>query len=170
MSGVKEAYAAHRSLVYQLSLRYAAGRSDWAEDLAHDVFVKLIEHYAQLNTDDDLAGWLYRVTANLALSRLRGERARIRRLMLSFSGQAEEFDDSASDLFDRRQQASEVMQVMQNLPTKERVVLCMKVLDGKSQTEIATILSMSEGYVSKLLARAWEHVRQAGWEVSDEPS
>ena len=43
----------------------------------------------------------------------------------------------------------------------------MKLLDGKSGKEIADTLVMSEGYVSKLLARAWQRLRKAGWEVDD---
>jgi RNA polymerase sigma factor (sigma-70 family) len=40
------------------------------------------------------------------------------------------------------------------LPARERVVLGMVHLDGKSQREVAEILGLSKGYVSKLLARA----------------
>jgi RNA polymerase sigma-70 factor (ECF subfamily) len=45
----------------------------------------------------------------------------------------------------------------------------MHVLDGLSQREIARTLDLSEGYVSKLLARAWSKLRAAGWEVDEGP-
>jgi len=44
----------------------------------------------------------------------------------------------------------------------------MKLLDGKSQREIAETLSVTEGYVSKIFARGWERIRAAGWEGDDE--
>jgi DNA-directed RNA polymerase specialized sigma24 family protein len=43
----------------------------------------------------------------------------------------------------------------------------MKVLDGASQREIARALDVSEGYVSKLIARSVERLAAAGWEVDD---
>jgi DNA-directed RNA polymerase specialized sigma subunit len=41
----------------------------------------------------------------------------------------------------------------------------MRYLDGMSQTNIAKALGLSEGYVSKLLARALQSLRALDWEV-----
>jgi RNA polymerase sigma-70 factor (ECF subfamily) len=76
-------------------------------------------------------------------------------------------DLAADDLLVRHQAASAAVEVMRALPARERVVLYMKLLDGSSQKDIAATLSMSEGYVSKLLARAWARIRAAGWEGDD---
>ena len=65
--------------------------------------------------------------------------------------------------------AAAAMRLLNTLPPKERMVLSMQVLDGHSQREIAWMLGFSEGYVSKLLARAWKSIRAAGWEVDDAP-
>jgi RNA polymerase sigma factor (sigma-70 family) len=51
-----------------------AGRGAWAEDLVQDVFFRLLEHMSELDRQQDVGGWLYRVTSNLAISRLRRER------------------------------------------------------------------------------------------------
>ena len=48
---------------------------------------------------------------------------------------------------------------------QERVVLALKILDGLSQREIAALLSLSEGYVSKLTARATARLGAQGWKV-----
>ena len=57
------------------------------------------------------------------------------------------------------------MDTLKKLPAKERVVVCMKYLDGRSQQEIAKTLGFSKGYVSKLVARALDRIRASGWEV-----
>jgi len=44
----------------------------------------------------------------------------------------------------------------------------MMVLDGKMQREIADDLGFSEGYVSKLIAKAWHRIKEDGWEGDDE--
>ena len=41
----------------------------------------------------------------------------------------------------------------------------MKYVDELRQTEIAETLGYSEGYVSKLVARATKRLQEMGWEV-----
>ena len=71
-------------------------------------------------------------------------------------------------MVESRQNAERALAVLARLPGRQRVALSMKVLDGMSQREIASALGLSEGYVSKLIDRAWTTVRAAGWEVSDD--
>lgn len=157
-------YRAHRADVYRWALRYGAGRRAWAEDVTHDVFVRLWRHLDHLSRHEELRPWLYRVTANLALNRLRNEQSWLGRLSQAFAGEDE---PSVESPLAQQSLRSEVLSMLDALPGRERLVLCMKVLDGKSQKEIAEALDMSEGYVSKLTARAWERVRERGWEVDD---
>ncbi len=161
----EDCYQRHRNEVYRLGLRYGGGRRGWAEDLTHDVFVKLLEHFGQLEDVDDLGGWLHTITSRLAISRLRREQSWFGRLHRVPATPQQELP--ADDLLSRHQAASAVVEVMRTLPARERVVLYMKLLDGYSQKHIAETLSMSEGYVSKLLARAWARIHAAGWEVDD---
>ena len=161
------AYEARRSDVYRWSLRFSGGRSGFAEDLTHDVFVKLLEHLPRLDASQDLAPWLYRVTANLALSQLRRDRsavARVGRFLLAEPDGQADGPDAGLEL---KEDAAAALAALRALPPKESVVLTMKVLDGKSQREICEALGMSEGYVSKLVTRGWEKLRAAGWEVPD---
>ena len=106
------------------------------------------------------------MAANLAVSRLRREQSWVGKLrtLVATDDAAER---SAAELFEEREEAAAVMRTLAELPARERVVLCMKVLDGKSQKEIAEALALSEGYVSKLCARAWGRVQGAGWGVPD---
>jgi RNA polymerase sigma factor (sigma-70 family) len=160
-----ECYAAHHRRIYHLCLRYGSGDHGFAEDVTHDAFVKLLQHLPRLRDHDDLGAWLYRVATNLALSELR--RRRSLRAWFDRRGPAEvAAADPAPDLAaEQRQAAQHALQTLATLPPRERVVVSMKLLDGKSQTEIAETLSLSEGYVSKLLARGWDRIRAAGWDV-----
>ena len=163
---VEHLYALHRDRVFHWALRYGAGDVAWAEDLMHDVFVTLVEQL-EAAAPKDPGAWLYRVTANLAVTRLRREKSLLGRLArLVRSGNDGRPPDE--ELI-QRAAANEVLKTLAALPGRERVALCMKVLDGRSQREIARALSLSEGYVSKLVARAWQKVQAAGWEGADEP-
>lgn len=160
------AYRLHRARVLGWALRYCAGRGDLAEDVAHDVFLKLHRHFDGLAELDDLGAWLYRVTANEAVSRLRRERSFTAKLARLFTG-AEDVPAADHD-FDRREETLLVERALRGLPDRERVVTCMWAVDGLAQRDIAKTLGLSEGYVSKLLARARERLRARGWEVSDD--
>jgi len=151
-------YEAYREEVYRMSLRYGGGRRAFAEDLTHDVFLKLLERVPDLKEIENVGGWLYRVTANLAISRIRQEQSIFSRLRAAAVGLTGEGEDTPEAAFEQQESAKRALTTLRSLPARERVVLCMKLLDGKSQREIAEALSMSEGYVSKLFARARQRI------------
>jgi RNA polymerase sigma-70 factor (ECF subfamily) len=161
-------YRAHHARVYHHCLRYGGGNASFAEDVTHDVFLKLLEHLPALDERHDLGGWLYRVAANLAVTRLRRSRSIVRRFLPAYRRSVAEVEPALDAAFEQREAASGALATLRTLPPRERVVLCMKLLDGKSQREIAATLSLTEGYVSKLYARAWQRVRAAGWEGDDD--
>jgi len=169
-TSLEAAYRDHCSHVYRWSVKFGLGSTRWAEDLTHDVFLKLLENPSVLETSsDNVRGWLYRVTANLAMSRIRRERSAMRKLPLLFFGNREH-EPPAHENLEVRQEAQASLEALKDLPARERVVMSMKLLEGRSQQEISEALSMSKGYVSKLVARATRRLQAAGWEVDDAAS
>lgn len=162
-----DCYRAHKAAIFRLGLRYGGGDDQWAEDLAHDVFVKLWEHLPRMSDPSDAGGWLYRVAANLAVTRLRRRRWWARWVDQRVAARPPADDRAAERRFEQREEALRALETLRELPGKERVVVAMKVLDGLSQREIAETLGMSEGYVSKLVKRGLDRIRSEGWEVDD---
>jgi RNA polymerase sigma-70 factor (ECF subfamily) len=163
---LEDCYERHRNEVYRLCLRYGGGRCGWAEDVTHDVFIKLIERLPELEDPSALGGWLYRVTSNLCISRLRRDRSVLTKIRTWISGQRDEAAP-VDAVFERKEAARAALAALEELPARQRIVVCMKLLDGKPQKEIAELLAMSESYVSKLLARAYARLNAAGWELND---
>jgi RNA polymerase sigma factor (sigma-70 family) len=159
-------YERHRLKVFKLCVRYGGGSSVWAEDVTHDVFLKLFEELPKLDAREDLGGWLYRVTSNLALRRLQRDRSLIERVVRLVQSAPQ---PSAEQLVQRREETAAALSAIEALPPKERVVMLMKLVDGTSQTEIARALGMSKGNVSKLVALGRAKLIAGGWEVGDEP-
>ena len=77
-------YTRHRDRVYRWALRYSAGDAAFAEDVTQDVFIRLMDRLSHLEDVDALEGWLYRVTANRCLSKLRQSRCVAPQLRLRF--------------------------------------------------------------------------------------
>ncbi|NRD47285.1 MULTISPECIES: RNA polymerase sigma factor [Corallococcus] len=160
-------YEEHAEDVYVWALRYAAGRSGWAEDVTHDVFLKAWEHRAWLR-EEDVRGWLFRVTQNVAFSALRRERTfrqRIADILSPVQPAQTEFTPETALV--RREAVRSATATLDRLPGQERVVMALKILDDLSQREIAQLLSLSEGYVSKLISRAQGRLSAWGWKVDD---
>lgn len=159
---VEAIFRGHHAGVYRLALRYAGGDAEAAEDVAQDVFLILLERVDELHELDTLAGWLYRVTCNCCLQRLRRRRLieRLRGLIPGLAGGAP--PDPETRLA-THQELQRVWSTVESLEPRERMVLCMHHLDGKRQSEIAEILGLSRGYVCKLLQRAQARVREKGW-------
>jgi RNA polymerase sigma-70 factor (ECF subfamily) len=164
----EDLYQQYAGQVFAWARRYAHGRSAWAEDVTHDVFVRAWEHRDELR-DEDVKGWLFRVTQNRAFTLLRRESSMAHRLRqaLHFTWQSEAAA-TPEDSLDQLQTARAASAALQLLPGQERVVLCLKLLDGLSQREIAELLSISEGYVSKLVARATARLVAEGWTVASD--
>ncbi len=161
---VERLYARHRNSVYRIALRYCAGNTAIAEDVTHDVFLRLMSALDRLDDEEQLSGWFYRVTANRCLSHL--ERARFRRSVLSILGLGRGAAELTPQL-EARSELRRTLEVVDSLPPKERIAFTMLHLEGKSQNEIAETLGHSKGYVSKLIHRATERVRSRGYEVPD---
>jgi RNA polymerase sigma factor (sigma-70 family) len=164
----EQCYAAHRDYVYRLGLRYGGNRTAFAEDLTHDVFLKLLKSDPTLREIENVVAWLHTAAANLAVSRLRAEKSllgRLRRLLTRAAGRAEERTPQV--MLELQESAALANRALLSLPPRQRVVVCMKLIDGASQREIAAALAISEASVSRLLARARKRIEAIKAEVSD---
>src|SRR5438552_12348188 len=137
-------YARHRDLVYRLCLRYSGGRLGFAEDVTQEVFIRLFENFAKIDRDEPLEAWLYAVASRLCISRLRRDRSLRGWLVRMVHGERNSAP-SVARLFERNEAVSAVMTAIERLPPRQRIALCMRAFDGKSQREIAGILRVSEG-------------------------
>jgi RNA polymerase sigma-70 factor (ECF subfamily) len=62
------------SKIYQLAFRYLRNKED-AEEVTQDVLFKVYRKVGEFRGDSALSSWIYRITFNTAMSRLRNTRA-----------------------------------------------------------------------------------------------
>ncbi|MCA9710646.1 MAG: sigma-70 family RNA polymerase sigma factor [Myxococcales bacterium] len=153
-------YRRHHRAVFHIALRYGLGDEQWADDVVQDVFMVLLDRLPHLDDHQHLDGWLYRVTTNRCLRRLRRER--LRHEIVRWLGVVGRHEGASVEgrVFARRD-LERTRAMLATLPPRERVVVCMCHLDGKSQREVCEILGLSKGYVSKLLARGMARLEEA---------
>src|SRR6185312_9984705 len=76
-TAVHELAERYGSRIFQLALRHMKNRED-AEEVTQDVLMKVYRKIGAFRGDSALSSWIYRITFNTAMSRLRahrGERA-----------------------------------------------------------------------------------------------
>jgi RNA polymerase sigma-70 factor (ECF subfamily) len=161
-------YRQHRDQVYRLAMRYGRGDRTWAEDVTQDVFVSLCKVIDDLEDDEALKGWFYRVATNRCLSRLRREAVANAPAVRWLLGRAAQVPENPEAQATERRDLRRVDAMLGSLPPKQRIAFCMYRLDGKEQQEIGDILGFSKSYVCKLVKRAEATIREAGWEVGHE--
>lgn len=153
-------YDDHGARTYRLALRYGRGERSFAEDLTHDVFLELIEHLDRGKSIDNVGGWLYRATVHRALNRLRRERflelAPVRWVL----GHQTPPPRVPECVESERSEVRRLFAWINALPDRERVIVCMRHFDDTPQIEIAEILGLSPGYVSKILTRVEVHLSE----------
>jgi RNA polymerase sigma-70 factor, ECF subfamily len=72
-TAASELWGRHGPRIQQLAFRLMKSRED-AEEVAQDVLMKVVQKIAAFRGDAALSSWIYRITFNTAMSRLRNPR------------------------------------------------------------------------------------------------
>src|SRR5215210_6731990 len=72
-TAVQELAERYGSRIFQLALRHMKNRED-AEEVTQDVLMKVVRKVGSFRGDAALSSWIYRITFNTAMSRLRNSR------------------------------------------------------------------------------------------------
>lgn len=167
----------HGSQMYAVALRIM-GDPDEAEEVVQDAFISACGKMASFEGRSKLSTWLYRITTNAALMRLR--RRRDDTVSLDEPQPGEEGDLLPRELGDwtidpsRQALSSELRQVMEeaveSLPPSLRAAFVLRDIQGLSTQEAADALEISETALKVRLHRARLALRErlAGYLV-DQP-
>ena len=137
-------YSRYARELLALAYRLLQSRQD-AEDVVHDVFVGLPEALRRYEERGSLGPWLRKITARVALMRLREQRAR----------PVVELDERrARASTDGPETALTIEQALRALSPNLRAVLVLKEIEGFTHAEIATMLDISVGASEVRLHRA----------------
>jgi RNA polymerase sigma-70 factor (ECF subfamily) len=156
-AGDRQAFAslvrAHQRAVYGLALRMLT-RADLAEELAQDVFLKLFYALRELASADHLRFWLRRVTANLAIDRLRQPATARTHVGL------ETVEVAAPDVEGDPLSQRTLRHLIANLEPAARAVLLLRYQEDLDPMDIAEVLEMPVNTVKSHLKRSLAGFRE----------
>lgn len=159
LSWIQVLYERYADKVFRKCLSFVKDEST-AEDLTHDIFIKLYTNLSGFRHKSKFSTWLYSITYNFCIDYLR-------------KSQKEKWvdiddNDGSSDERWEVENAEDLAHIgverlsflLENIKREEKVILLMKYRDDLSIKEIQDILKISESAVKMRLKRAKEKVQE----------
>ncbi|HTI42657.1 MAG TPA: sigma-70 family RNA polymerase sigma factor [Vicinamibacterales bacterium] len=151
------------SRIYQLALRQMKNRED-AEEVTQDVLMKVYRKIGAFRGDSALSSWIYRITFNTAMSKLRS--ARLTRAAQQSETVRERENDGQRTLREpadwssmpdeellRAQLRRAVVVAIAELPEIYRVPVVLRDIEGLSTEEASTRLKVKDQTLKSRLHR-----------------
>jgi RNA polymerase sigma-70 factor, ECF subfamily len=149
--------------IYQLAFRYLRNKED-AEEVTQDVLFKVYRNVGAFRGDAALSSWIYRITFNAAMSRLRTaryQRAQVedRQALLSESSEGAprqevaDFSDMADEHVFRFQLRQRVFRAVLSLPAIYRAPVVLRDIHGMSTEEASAMLRVKDQTLKSRLHR-----------------
>jgi RNA polymerase sigma-70 factor, ECF subfamily len=156
--------------IHQLALRYVKNWED-AEEVTQDVLMKVYRKIDAFRGDAALSSWIYRITFNTAMSRLRtgraGRMAEVQAPELSSADQLErtvaepaDWSSLADDQVMRGQMRQRLIDALAELPTVYRVPVILRDIQGLSTEEASAVLRVKPQTLKSRLHRGRLLLRQ----------
>ena len=165
-AAVADLSSGYGSRIFQLALRYVRNRED-AEEITQDVLLKVCRNIDAFRGDSALSSWIYRITFNTAMSRLRASRAhtadlpgesvvaRVGDSSDATRGPQEVADWSrlADDEMMRAQLRRRLVKALRELPPIYRLPVLLRDVQGLSTEEASAVLRVKDQTLKSRLHR-----------------
>ncbi|MBZ0170664.1 ECF RNA polymerase sigma-E factor [Candidatus Methylomirabilis lanthanidiphila] len=152
----------YRDRVYRLVISFTRNPAD-AEEVLQDVFLTIYRKIASFEHRSAFSTWLYRITVNTALMKLRGRgpvQESIDEYLPQFTRDGRharmvvDFTQGPEKQLLRKEREQVVREVIEALPPDYKVVLVLRDLEGLSNEEVAEVIGASVLAVKARLHRA----------------
>jgi len=161
----------HSQNVFRLAYRMTGNRHD-AEEVVQEVFLRAYQKLRQFASRANFGTWVYRITANYAIDRMRQRRKEeARREAPRAEGQEKTESDPVNLVHDgkptpeRLTQSIELRKQMQQalaaLSHAERTAFVMRHWEGCGIEEIAAVLKSNSGSAKNTVFRAVQKLRRS---------
>ncbi len=135
-------------------LRYA-GRSEEADDMLQNGFIKVFEKLDTFKGSGSLEGWIRKIVVNEALTYLRKNKA----MQMNVDLDHAKYRIPGNTHVGESMNEKDLLRIIQGLPAGFRTVFNMYAIEGYSHKEIAEQLGISEGTSKSQYSRAKTHLQ-----------
>ncbi len=159
----------HQNLVFTVCYRML-GDYDEANDCAQEVFIKIYNNLGKFKLKSSFTTWIYRIAVNTCKNRLSSSEYRVTRRMLRLDKSSNDEEDrrgreisdgsyNPETLYEKSEKEIEIQKAIDSLPPRQKSLVVLRDIEGKSYDEIVEITGIKLGTVKSKLARARHHLR-----------
>ena len=145
--------------IYQLAFRYLRNRED-AEEIAQDVLLKVYQKIEAFRGDAALSSWIYRITFNAAMSRLREFKQNLPNPIETDdeNGQPQkrevvDWSPLADEETLRAEMRRALVRALKDMPVLYRAPVILRDVQGLSTEEASAVLHVKEQTLKSRLHR-----------------
>lgn len=143
----KELYETYKESLFSLCLKYCKNREE-AEDNLQDTFIEVFKNIKKYNKKGSFEGWLKRITINKAIDKYKKE-SYINIVINDDILKDQTIETEALNL-----PLQTILNLVQKLPSRYRMVFNLYELDNYTHKEIAKMLNISVSTSKSNLHRA----------------
>lgn len=163
-SALADLSALYGARIFQLAFRYVKNRED-AEEVVQDVLLKVFRKIDAFRGDSALSSWIYRITFNTAMSRLRHTRAarmaEVSEVPIGADGsdmaarphEPADWSNLADETMLRRQMRERLFEAVDDLPAIYREPVILRDLRGMTTEEASLHLRVKDQTLKSRLHR-----------------
>jgi len=148
LAAQSQVYQLFSDKLFAVCLKYSKNYED-AEDTLQDSFLVIFDKIKQYKKIGSFEGWIKRITINTAIQKYRNKS-----LLQIVKEPVEDEEIDEIDFEDNHLTIDYLLNLIQQLPDRYRLIFNLYVLDNFSHKEIAEMLHISEGTSKSNLSRA----------------
>jgi RNA polymerase sigma-70 factor (ECF subfamily) len=141
---------------YNVAFNLVRNHED-AEDVAQEAFVRIYRSLGKFRGDSEFSTWLYRITVNVALDRIKQRKTKEDREIRNTENMLMPFAIHTGENADL---SMHIERALHELPTLQRAVVILRHLNGLPTKKVGEILQCSEGTVKTHLHRGLKKMKQ----------
>ena len=126
-------------------------REEEAKDIVQDVLIKIWDRRDDLHKIDNLDGWMYTVTRNLCIDRIRARKVH---LDVNTQVQVADKQDNPHEQTSKNQLMNLIKKLIEQMPEKQKMVIHLRDIEGLSYDEISEACAIPLAQVKVNLHRA----------------
>ncbi|MFI5252014.1 MAG: RNA polymerase sigma factor [Bacteroidota bacterium] len=141
---------------YNVAFNLVRNHED-AEDVAQEAFVRIYRSLEKFRGDSEFSTWLYRITVNVALDRIKQRKKKDEREVRNVENM---FIPMMVQAGDNADVSMHIERALHELPTLQRAVVILRHINGLPTKKVGEILQCSEGTVKTHLHRGLKKMKE----------
>jgi RNA polymerase sigma-70 factor (family 1) len=151
-------FSFYRHKLYSFALRLT-GCKEKAQDIVQDTFLKLWQHNTSLNTIDNFSSYLFKLAQNQFLNAAR-RMANETLIISKIQSHTYFYNASPNEEIECKQLENLLYEVLQKLPTQQKLIYKLSREQGLKHQEIARQLQISPSTVKNHLVQSLKKIRK----------